>query len=430
MRDPDLYPSVKQAVAQVLSTSQQALSVDDLFYQVNHSYKAASWTRSEIDQTLKHLFQAVPTPSGQYEWLSNLLTGNIFRHPLSKEEIRRGVLLLDELEHTLFFPSFFESHHTERRTLQIEFFGGRTIEAQVGVDRKMWSLSMGTAFTEWVKMSGGQSNDDILITVHDAAAGQYSLRLQPHEMRAAEELQNKKIHLAILAEEIVIGYQYFQNAMPTWDLAAHLIARGFYRDTVPADDLHLALHYYSLLHFEQGEGYSLKAPSRNLRPGDEFEARKRELFAPDRYRQDSAPKDLKSNGQTEDLDINQTYSTSDWEEYFDEDESEYFDIAEAISDFGWPDDSQEGVCENYAAYLNCFHEVEEFVEPLSHNDFHLLEAELAMLISLEMEFSYLLADQLSRKNELAEMLYIDPDSLLDDFDIPGSDFFDDDDIPF
>ena len=64
--------------------------------------------------------------------------------------------------------------------------------------------------------------------------------------------------------------------------------------------------------------------------------------------------------------------------------------------------------------------------PLSHSDYHLLEAELEMLISLEQEFGYLMPDQQTRVDELADRLFIDPDVLRsseqdaadDDFDGP------------
>ena len=74
-------------------------------------------------------------------------------------------------------------------------------------------------------------------------------------------------------------------------------------------------------------------------------------------------------------------------------------------------------------------ELQEFAPgtpPLNHIEFHLLEAELEMLVSLEQEFGFLMPEQERRKGELADRLFIDPDFLL------GGDWDQDDfgDVPF
>ena len=74
-------------------------------------------------------------------------------------------------------------------------------------------------------------------------------------------------------------------------------------------------------------------------------------------------------------------------------------------------------------------EAESMDELLSHTDFHLLEAELETLLTLEQEFGYLLPEQATRKDHLIDRLFIDPETLLDnDADMP--DYPDFDDPPF
>jgi hypothetical protein len=83
--------------------------------------------------------------------------------------------------------------------------------------------------------------------------------------------------------------------------------------------------------------------------------------------------------------------------------------------FGQDDDQ----CVSYQAYLDNFQIVEPDGESLSHDDFHLLEAELEMLVRLEQEFGRLLRDQEERKEYLAALLFIDPDEFLEnDWDMP------------
>jgi hypothetical protein len=100
--------------------------------------------------------------------------------------------------------------------------------------------------------------------------------------------------------------------------------------------------------------------------------------------------------------------------------------SEGDMDFG-PEDFEDGEadsCQDYEDYLEQLAESGRLTTPLSHSDYHLLEAELEMLVSLEQEFSYLMPDQQSRVNELAERLFIDPEILRSSEQDP----YDDDDF--
>jgi len=101
--------------------------------------------------------------------------------------------------------------------------------------------------------------------------------------------------------------------------------------------------------------------------------------------------------------------------------------SEEEMDYGPEDfDADPSSCQDYEEYLEQLAESGRLAQPLSHSDYHLLEAELEMLISLEQEFGYLMPDQQSRVEELSDRLFIDPDVLRsseqdaadDDFDGP------------
>ena len=94
--------------------------------------------------------------------------------------------------------------------------------------------------------------------------------------------------------------------------------------------------------------------------------------------------------------------------------------------------NQEGedTCDAYEEYLESLKASGRKGKPLSHDDFHLLEAELESLVDLEMEFGYLLPDQIQRKEALADRLFIDPETLVDggwddddDLDAPSPGFW-------
>jgi hypothetical protein len=389
----DRYPSYAACVANALSNSRQPLSVDLLLTKIAGQRPLGKGARSAVYRAIGQLFQAVPVGPGRYGWLSHLLAGTQFRHPLTSEETRRGFLLLDELEHIVFFPQFFQENRPEERVLTIDLFGGATIHAEASIERKTWSLQLGPKFTEWFEELGGQSKDDLLIHVIDAVAGHYELRLNLREMRDERAIRNRNIQLALLAEELVAEDRRTRPAMPTWELVARLVGRGFFNEAPAADDLHYVLHEFSMLRFRDGLGYQLELVEDN----EDYEGRRQMAHA--------------LAMEIDDVD-GATMSDS------------IIDALWDIATVNAPDESYAGEgddehCVSYQTYLDNLNMVEPGADALSHDDFHLLEAELELLVRLEQEFGRLLHDQEERKEYLAEFLFIDPEEFLEnDWDSP------------
>jgi hypothetical protein len=382
----DRYPSYAACVANALSNSRQPLSVDILLTKVEGQRPLGKGARSAVYRAIGQLFQAVAVGPGRYGWLSHLLAGNVIRHPLTSEEARRGFLLLDELEHIVFFPQFFQENRPEERTLTIELFGGPTIQAEASIERKTWSLQLGPEFTEWFEEQGGQSKDDLLIYVIDAAAAHYQLRLNLREMRDERAIRHRNIQLALLAEELVAEDRRTRPAMPTWELVARLVGRGFFNDLPAADDLHYVLHEYSMLRFRDGLGYQLDLSDEN----EDYESRRQMAYT------------LANEGDESDYTVFAPDRARDslWES-----------TATADGPAGVMGDDE--YCASYQTYLENFQMVEPEGEAIAHDDFHLLEAELEMLVRLEQEFGRLVRDQEERKEYLAALLFIDPDEFLE-----------------
>jgi hypothetical protein len=388
----DRYPSYAACVAHALSTSRQPLSVDILLTKVGGQRPLGKGARSAVYRAIGQLFQAVPVGPGRYGWLTHLLADSVFRHPLTSEEARRGFLLLDELEHIVFFPQFFQANRPEERTLNIELFGGPTIQAEASIERKTWSLQLGPEFSAWFDEQGGQSKDDLLITVTDAEAGFYQMRLNLREMRDERAIRHRNIQLALLAEELVAEDRRTRPAMPTWELVARLIGRGFFNELPAADDLHYVLHEYSMLRFRDGLGYQLEVSDEN----EDYQSRRQLAYT--------------LSVESDEAD----YTVIAPEQFHDS----HWDGA-ATADAPGEVFEDEERCASYQSYLDNFQIVEPDGEALSHDDFHLLEAELEMLVRLEQEFGRLLRDQEERKEYLAALLFIDPDEFLENgWDVP------------
>lgn len=384
MSELERYPSYAACIAKALSGSRQPLSMDALLSEVANERPLSKGARSAVYRAIQKLFQAVPVAPGRYGWLSHLLAGGIFRHPLTGEEARRGYLLLDELEHTVFFPQFFQHYRPDDRTLTVELYGGPTIHAEAAIEHKTWSLRLGEEFIHWIDELGGQNRDDIVITVQDALRGIYELHLKPREIRDERAIEQRNIQLALLAEEIITEDRRTRAAIPTWELVALLVGRGFFNDPTPPDDLHYVLYEYSLLHFSDGLGYQVNTGA--------------EVMDARRSTGSANARDPQQISQEQRLPLVQH-------------SDEY--AGDPMSYYDSNGDGEDDICPAYEQYLSDFYESHPYGDPLDHDDFHLLEAELEMLVQLEQEFDHLMSDQVKRKNELAQRLFIDPNTLLD-----------------
>lgn len=410
------YPSYLDCVAEILGQSETPLSVDTLVEEVKNRRPVGKGARSAIYQAIGKLYQAVPIAPSTFGWLTTLLEGQTLRHPLNKIEVQKGTLLMDELEHAAFFPEFFQEHQPDGRIVRLHLMGGPVLEAHAAVDQDTWALRLGQEFVKWVDHTGGSALDDLLIRVLDAAAGEYSLRLQPRESRQEEEILARNLHLARTAEAIVSGDRKARPAMPVWELAAALIGRGVYAEATPPDDMHFVLHEYSALRLYEDLGYT-KVSREVLR------RERAERSSQGRPYGDRAPwsPDL-GDPFADDLDG----LTGDllWDEP--EQETSFWETVEDnVVDFS---DMEANHCAGYQYYLSEFEMEHPEEEPLSHMNFHLLEAELETLVGLEQEFGYLLPEQTERKEALSRRLFIDPDIFFggdwDQSDFGGPPFWD------
>lgn len=389
------YPSYLECVARSLTASPEPLTFEALIADVERARPLTKGGRTAIHRAVEGLYQAVPVGLTRVGWLPHLLRGSSIRHSLEADEARRGFILLDELEHAFFFPAFFqEQEYDTPRVLKIELFGGEVIEATAAAEREIWALHLDTQFRIWLDDQGVMTNDDLIIRADDALAGRYTVRLQPREVRDEEAIDRRNRMLARTAEEIAVELMHRRAALYTWELVARLVGRGVFRDPVPADDMHYVLEEYSRLHLVQGIGYELEMvePGRVDSKG-QAQTRGRALV------QRTTAKPVKpARGAS--------FQSSNQRSQAQGDRMDLFDFGDSAA-------GGEETCDAYEEYLEAHETAAHADEPLSHDDFHLLEAELESLVDLELEFGYLLADQTARKQQLADRLFIDPETLVD-----------------
>lgn len=386
MPNSNRYPSYAECVTQILSRSPEPVALEALVAQVETLRPLSKSGRGAILKAVDELFQAVRVGPTRVGWLPHLLAGATIRHTLQGDESRRGYFALDELEHAVLFPEFFQTHEADGRVLTVELLGGETIQGAASAEQDVWALRIGAPMAEWLDASGANSTDDLIVHVIDAMDGRYMLRVQPREIRDEEAIEARNRALALAAEEIAEELLRRRPVLYTWELVARLIGRGLFSESLPPDDMHYVLGEFSRLRLVEGESYELTLGERGSRP---LQAGKRLATQPAPGRRLLFDSSL-SQGETMD------------------------DSKRA--------DADEDTCGAYEEYLESFRDARRKGEPLGHDDYHLYEAELENLVDLELEFGYLLADQTARKQELAERLFIDPESLVDGSWEDGDDF--------
>jgi len=409
------YPSYLDCVTDILNRAATPLSIDVLVKRVQTQRPTGKGVRSAVYQAIGKLFQAVPVAPGTFGWLPFLLKGQTFRHPLNTFEVQRGNLLMDELEHAVLFPAFFQDHQPDGRLIRLHLMGGPIIEVHASVEQDTWALRLGQEFIAWVDQVGGSAYDDLLIHVLDAVNGEYGMRLQPREGRQEAEIQERNLQLAHAADAIVSGDRKSRTAMPVWELAAALVGRGVYAEATPPDDMHFVLHEYSNLRLQDDLGYtqvSREYLRQERRSGSTRSGGEQPLWLEsDANRWVGGPQ-----GGFLDRETSSSFGDSRIDDirFWDE-------VEDNVTGFS---DQEVDYCEAYQFYLTEFQMMTPEEDPLSHMSYHLLEAELETLVGLEQEFGYLMPDQEERKQTLAARLFIDIDMFYggdwdqSDYDIP------------
>lgn len=387
------------AVAAMLQQAETPVSRENLAAKLAEQFDTTEENaESALQQVLVDLYQAVEVTADHFGWLTNLLDGKNIRHPLTDQEAASGFLLLDELEHAVLFPEFFQVHQPDDRILEIQLFGGPRIPAEAYIESKTWALRLGDQFAEWVDYQGGQGRDDLIIMVDDAAAGKYTIRLLPREIRDDDHIQSRNVQLSLCAEDMVRRGCAPQIAMHTWDIAATLLATDLFNEMTPPDDMHCVLHQYSVLRFNGKVGYVYDPNDK----GSGSEQAKEKTFPPFGFSESTEATTLNSTSQVNQIDPEKTQE---------------FTVDASLLEVQ--------IDADYEYYVKKLQKIGLADAPLNERDFTLLKAELKALVHIERDCGHLLDEQRNRQDELISYLLIRPETLWGDSDIPDSQDYDD-----
>lgn len=196
---------------------------------------ASRHPEQSIRNALAQTRQIVHTGEG-YWYLPYLLKGNVFRLPLTSETLRSGTLILTPEGMCALWPSFYESGSLrDKRPPRIELEGGGIFKQPIErIQDVEWGWKNSRDLREWLRARRAKQGYALILTVKNAQARRYTLRIEEWSQRDAECIAERN---HALLEEAFRVWRATPGGAAIWDLVPRLVARGLYRDACPPDPL-------------------------------------------------------------------------------------------------------------------------------------------------------------------------------------------------
>jgi hypothetical protein len=250
-------PSRAQAIRQALEQADQPLSFDQLL--------AATRKKLPLDaSSLKAGLSAVSNSYGpearliqrlaenQYGWLPKLVIGTVLRHTLTKEELKKQRLFFEPEILTALFPAGIRLRQGEALDVEMPEGERRTVSAEIVGEkgwRSVWGTRADSAFWEWLKRQGAQSQDTLLFRIEPGDRPSCRLTLERKTARDETRVQERNTQLAEAAFAFIKTHH---RGVMLEDIAARLLAQGVYHDPCPPDSLESAVNQDPRFRWEHG----------------------------------------------------------------------------------------------------------------------------------------------------------------------------------
>ncbi len=227
------YPAL---VHRVLRDARRPLSIEEIAAGVQEfePIHAAS-PRALVRRIVEQSSLIVPVGGERYGYLPQLLAGNCFRQPLSREARALGFVELSPEMMAALWPGWAGARAEEARpaTLLLPNSSLATLRRHVQLVAT-WGCTASREFWAWLDATDAQPGDDLLTQVIDAENGAYAGELQCRLRRDEQAIAQRNRQLGDRAEGIVraLGGEVLLDR-----LAPLLIAAGAYAEPIAPDPL-------------------------------------------------------------------------------------------------------------------------------------------------------------------------------------------------
>ena len=232
--------SITQAVAQVLRSADQALTVAEILARARLLRPVDT---AKPEATVRNALGSLPLVvslggrPARYVWWPHSLAGNCFRQPLATGDPISGQVLLCEEVRLALWPTFFASPFERPYELMLVMAGGVVLPAQIDFIEpgpRTWGLLPNPALADWLHRQGVAIGDALLVRVLDVAQRRYGVEIAYAAARDEAAMAVRNQALADAAAQVL---RASRDDLPDYVLTPRLIVQGAYRNPLPPDPL-------------------------------------------------------------------------------------------------------------------------------------------------------------------------------------------------
>lgn len=250
-------PSRAQAIRQALERADKPLSFDQLLAAARkslpldaQSLKAGLNAVSNSYDPEARLIQRLA--ADQYGWLPKLVIGAVLRHTLTREELKKRVMIFEPEIMTALWPAGIRFGQVEALDCQMPEGDMMTLTAE-RVGEKGWRAIWGTraepAFWEWLRRQGAQTEDALVFAIEAGERARCRITLERRTARDAARIQARD---AVLADAGFAFVKTHHRGIRLDDIAARILAQGVYHDPCPPDSLESVVNRDPRFRWEMG----------------------------------------------------------------------------------------------------------------------------------------------------------------------------------
>ncbi len=236
--------SLTQAVAEVLRTADQALTLAEILAGARLLRPVDT---AKPEATIRNALGSLPLAvslggrPARYVWWPHSLAANCFRQPLIGMDPASGEVILSEEVRLAFWPTFFADVFARPHEVTLVVGDGVTLPAQIDVLRhgqRAWGFLPNPVLANWLRQQGATIDDALIVRVLDVPERRYAVELARPGRRDEAAIAARNQALADAAAEVL---REARDDLADFYLIPRLVVRGAYRDPLPPDPLEAVL---------------------------------------------------------------------------------------------------------------------------------------------------------------------------------------------
>ena len=252
-------PSRSRAIQQALQESAQPVTLDELLAAASKIFpmdarglKAALNSLTNSYRGTAQLIQRIA--DGRYVWLPKLLSGAVFRHSLSKEDLKKRYLLFEpEIKTALWLGEDYRIPVETTPSWSCELPDGTRITMRPELPeektwRSPWESRGEPAMWKWLESQNAHPEDALFFKIEDATGHRCAVTFEAHTARDKTRIKQRN---RAVADAAFTACKH-RRSIRLEDITPRLLALGLYHDPYPADSLETVVNGDSRFMWDRG----------------------------------------------------------------------------------------------------------------------------------------------------------------------------------